>query len=80
MEQTVESFEGFEDFLSFSKSSDKNQLYDYNLVDMLLLINTGKYKEAKSIAKNLIENTNMEDLLMKKNIYEYIVDYCNRYI
>ena len=33
---------------------------------MLLLINTGKYKEAKSIAKNLIENTNMEDLLMKK--------------
>ena len=55
MEQTVESFEGFEDFLSFSKSSDKNQLYDYNLVDMLLLINTGKYKEAKKYCKNLIE-------------------------
>ncbi|WP_368935933.1 hypothetical protein [Bacillus sp. SH8-8] len=81
LEQTVESFEGFEDFLSFSKSSDKNQLYDYNLVDMLLLINTGKYKEAKSIAKNLIAKHEYGRFINEeKNIYEYIVDYCNSHI
>ncbi|MEM5671331.1 hypothetical protein AAHB54_03200 [Bacillus cereus] len=69
MEQTVESFEGFDDFLSFSKSSDKNQLYDCNLVDMLLLINTGKYKEAKSIAKNLIEKHEYGRFINEEKIY-----------
>ncbi|EJQ45435.1 hypothetical protein IEE_02316 [Bacillus cereus BAG5X1-1] len=81
LEKTVECFENYDDFLSFSKPSNKNQLYDYNLVDMLLLINTRKYTEAKSIAKNLIEKHEYGRFINEeKNIYEYIVDYCNRHI
>ena len=81
LEETVNHFKKFDEFLHFSKSSGKNQLYDYNLFDMLLLINARKYKEAKSIATNLIKKHEYGRFSNEgKNIYEYIVDYCNKHI
>ena len=74
----VNEFKNYNDFLEFSKESKSKTLYDYALVNMLLLINEGKYSEARQDAeKNILDNKYGRFRNEGKFIYEHIIDYCN---
>ncbi|WP_255387560.1 hypothetical protein [Listeria sp. ILCC792] len=81
LEQLVFSFNNYNDFLDFTKTQTKEQLYDYDLVNMLLLIYKKEYTDAKENAVKCMENNKYGRFNNEgKYIYEYIVDYCNKCI
>lgn len=74
----VKSFGNLNDFLLFAETEGVNQLFDYDLVNMLFLIDGKRYQEAEEIAKEQISNKNYGRFKNEgKFIYERIVDYCD---
>lgn len=72
----LDSSDGFLPYVK-EKTDGKLGLFDYNLVNMLLLINDGKYQEAKVIADEQILNKKYGRFKNEgKFIYEHIVDFC----
>ncbi len=81
LEQLVISFNSYNDFLDFTKAQTKKQLYDFDLTNMLLQIYEKNYKDAKENAIRCMENNKYGRFSNEgKYIYEYIVDYCNKFI
>ena len=66
-------------FIEFSKGVEKKGLYDLSLAIMLLYIEEGKFREAKEFSLNEMGNRRYGHFENKgKDIYEYIVDYCEK--
>ena len=75
----LKELDSLSEFLSYAKekTDEKLGLFDYNLVDMLLLINDGKYQEAKMIAdEQILKKEYCRFKNEGKFIYEHIVDFC----
>lgn len=74
----IAGFERFDDFLLFAGEGKENTLFDYDLVNMLLLIQDNRYEEAKTIAERQMLNKKYGRFQNEgKFIYEWIIEYCS---
>ena len=75
----VDGFENYGKYLDFSREVGANTLYDFLLVKMLLLIQEGRYFDAKEIADEQILAKRFGRFKNEgKYIYEHISEYCGK--